>query len=175
LADVFGIDPAKVSCERTVRNVYGKGRVVYIPKIIPSVEPRDDIDGRWRMRYRIIDNRYWHLPKNWKELVNAVEWTGQDLSLKIEAPLTVTTEFRRQEQPSRLLIHLINYDLKNQVDYIDIILREPKGKGVETIDILSPDDGAEKKEKIPFIVQEGRIKFYIPKVKIYTISVIGLR
>ena len=175
LADIFGIDPAKAPCEKTVRSVYGKGRVVYIPKIIPSVEPRDDVDGRWRMRYRIIDNRYWHLPKNWKELVDAVEWTGQDLSLKVEAPLTVTAEFRRQEQPSRLLIHLINYNLKNQVDYINVTLREPKGKRVETIAILSPDDDAEKEEKIPFIAQKGEVKFRIPKLKIYAISVIELR
>jgi hypothetical protein len=171
LADVFGIDPAKVSCERTVRNVYGKGRVVYIPKIIPSVEPPKPA---WDVvpRYRWINSRYWHLPKNWKELVNAVEWSmGGELPLYVKAPETVTVEFLQQKESKRFLLHLLNYDFKTRVKYIDIELKMPRGKRIESVSIDSPDSETIK-GNIPCKENARYINFTVPILQIYNIVLI---
>jgi hypothetical protein len=90
LIDLFKTDPPPPAArgelpvpleEVEKRNQYGKGRVVYITSIEPS---------KSRSEFADMSNKYWKLPKNWRQLKDAVKWAaGGELSLEIDAPTYV--------------------------------------------------------------------------------------
>ncbi len=94
LADLFAVQapefvpwpprPEAILAIDPVRRREGEGRVVYLPEVNPAVE---------KPATEPMTSRYWHLPVNWKELVESVRWAGGDVPLvEIEGPLTVTAE-----------------------------------------------------------------------------------
>jgi len=179
LADLFGVSYVqrqrrfpRAEAEFTVppkKRMYGKGRVVYIPKIIPASEPQ-----LTRFGYPFISSRYWKLPINWHELVEAVEWaSGNNLSIKVTAPLTVTIELLQQKSKNRIILHLLNYDFEKPVKDIHIELSVPKEKEVEKISLLSPE--IEPIENIDFTKKEQKIFFTVPELKMYNLIPIQLK
>ncbi len=87
LADLFGISqpPARNAPNKPIRNTYGKGRVVYLPRIEPSLEPPEAA-----MNYT-FSNQYWKLPRNHSDLAEAVTWAaGGGLSAQLTAPPCVS-------------------------------------------------------------------------------------
>ncbi len=81
---------------KTVKNEFGKGRAVYIPRVIPSYE-----GSTIRM----------DLPENWEELVEAVRWAAHDdLSVDIQAPLTVVMNLYEKPAKNQIILHLVNFN-----------------------------------------------------------------
>lgn len=147
-----------------VRNHYGQGRVVYIPVIKPSIN---------RQPSAPMINRYWKLPANWKELVESVKWaSGDDLSIEVNAPLTVTMELTKQKD--KLMVHLVNFDVERRplVKYIKISLKMPDERKVERVSVLSPDE--EKSRTVTYTVKNRRILFTVPRLETYNLVVIKL-
>ena len=103
------------------KNNIGKGRVVYIPGVQPSIPKPPAV---------AMSSRYWKLPVNWKELIESVQWASvNNLSVSVEAPLTVTMELTQKEDKSALMLHLVNYDLKKlPIQNIKVDVQVPDGK-----------------------------------------------
>jgi hypothetical protein len=142
-----------------IRNEAGKGRVVYIPEVKPSI-PRPPGEP--------MTSKYWKLPVNWAELIDSVKWAaGHELSLEVQAPLTVTAELHHQKEAGALVLHLINYDAARHPAVKDIHVRldaQKIGK-VKQVSLHSPD--AEAVHSLPFTETEGQVRFSVPSLETY--------
>jgi len=164
LKDLFNVEKPDASMNSPVKNQFGNGRIVYIPSIIPSIKRPPTAPMR---------NRYWKLPLNWKELVESVKWAaGEELSIEVNAPLTVAVELT--EQKNKLMVHLVNFNLdKNpSVTNIDISLKIQNGKKVNQITALSPDE--ENAQSLKYNIENGMVLFKVPRLKTYKLVVIEL-
>lgn len=149
-----------------VRNQFGDGRVVYIPAIVPSIERPPTAPMR---------NRYWKLPLNWMELVESVKWAaGDELSIEVNAPLTVTIELTEKLNGNSLMLHLVNYDVTRNslVKNVGVSLKLSDGKKVKQLSMLSPDE--ENSQSLDFSIINGRVVFTIPRLETYGLVVIEL-
>ena len=156
LADVLGMDRPGGALQRE----FGKGRVAYIPRVEPSVEP-----PRAQMSY-FIDNSQWKLPKNYAELAAAVKWAaGGQLTSEVQAPLSVTAELAAQQGTNTWLLHLVNYDKAKPVGAIPVSLRIPAGLRVREAAVETPD-GAARRE-LAVRVSENTLSFTVPDLKVY--------
>jgi hypothetical protein len=103
-----------------LRGTFGEGRFAYLSRLEP-VKP-----FAYRLEDDSIDPSYWHLPKNYQQFIDAVEWAGKGgFTTKVTAPQGVAAEARRSAS-GRLLIHLINYHLERAAYRVAITLSGPK-------------------------------------------------
>jgi hypothetical protein len=170
LADLFGIPEPLAEGEpnKPIRSNYGKGRVVYIPRIEPSVEPPEA-----SMNYTFA-NEYWRLPNNHKDLSEAVAWAaGGELSVRVDAPEYVTIELAEQKSTRTWLLHLVNYNSARVQTRISVRLRPPAGHAVKQATLLSPDDGAQQSLALT-AAKDGATSFTIPKLKVYDLVLLSL-
>jgi hypothetical protein len=142
-----------------------KGRVVYIPVVQPSV-PKPPAAA--------MTSRYWKLPVNTKALIESVKWaSGNNLSVNIEAPLTVTMELIQKDDKSALILHLINYDyVKSSIKNIKVDVQVPEGKKVTQVTVMTPDGRSD--EALQFKESEKRIAFTVPQLSVYNLVAIKL-
>lgn len=106
--------------------------------------------------------------------MDSVRWAGGgDPLLRVEGPLTVTAELLSQERENRLLLHLVNYGMKENpvVRNLRIDLRSGEGE-VRKVYTLSPDGG--ENPGLEFVAEENRIRFTLPRLETYTLVVIQL-
>jgi hypothetical protein len=149
------------------RSQVGQGRVSYIPAIKPAI-PKPPV-----MR---MTSEYWKLPLNWEDLVEQVRWAvGGNLSLKVEAPGTaaVVAEHARQVGRNRRLVHLLNYDSArgSAVNNVKVDVELPKGAQARQVSLLTPDS-EEAAVSAPSDIENGRLRFTVPLLKVYTLAVI---
>jgi len=113
------------------RAAYGRGRIAFLDELEPAVAPPPNANH--------FDDRYWLPPKNAEAFLAAVRWSAGDaFPLSVEAPRAVTVELLMQEQPRRLLLHLLNYDVEHSAQ-LTATLRLPQGATVTQVRLLSPD------------------------------------
>ncbi len=143
----------------------GSGKVVYIPAVRPAI-PKPPAEA--------MTSRYWKLPVNSKELIESVTWaSGNSLSLKIEAPQTVTMELIKKEDDSALVLHLVNYDPKNlSIKNIKVDVQVPEGKKATKVTVMTPD--GRNDEEVQFKGTGKRIGFTVPLLSTYDLVVIKL-
>ena len=178
LADLFGF--RKPEEAHKTMNHYGDGRVVYIPKIVPSRRvpsrqwtPTIILETVEQSGYVTIQPDQWRLPENWSELVEAVEWAGKNnLSLKVHAPLTVVAEILKKEKKNQIILHLINFDDKHLLKEVYVDLKVPAEKNVKEIRVLSPD--VKETESLEYIKNGDKISFIVPELKVYDLILIQL-
>ena len=143
-----------------------EGRVVYISEIKPALPKPSGA---------AMTSRYWMLPENREEMVEAVKWTaGKMLSSEINAPVFVTANVKQSPDKSRIVLHLINYNAEKEpiVKNIDVNLQIPDGKKPVTVNVLSPD--LSEIQSLPFQESQGRIKYTVPQLNTYSMVVIEL-
>jgi hypothetical protein len=149
-----------------VRNVVGRGRVVYLPEVKPAFDKPPTAP---------MTSNYWKLPVNDEEITEAVKWAeGKRLSLEVKAPPTVTAELMEQKQKGELVLHLLNYNVVRtpSVANIDVSLQLPQGKKVTNASLLSPDE--ETAATLPVTARDGRADFVVPRLQTYDLVVIQL-
>jgi hypothetical protein len=165
LAELAGRDlPSAVPLRREA----GRGRVAYIPRIVPAVEPPEP-----RINYR-FDSRCWKLAVNHRELLEAVEWAARgNLRVRVEAPPSVTMEFAGQAATDTLLLHLVNFDFRHPVRNAAVTVALPAGMALQAIAVESPDrDG---RETLAGKVERGQIRFQVPHLDTYSLITIQLQ
>lgn len=144
--------------------VQRNGKIVYIPEVIP-VKPKPAAAP--------MTSQYWKLPRNYKELIQAVYWAADSsLPLNIEAPPSVTAELTQKEDQSALMLHLINYDSKRNpsVKNIKVSLHVPAGKNITQVTVLTPDGRDD--ENISFQLSGDKIVFTVPLLNTYDLVVL---
>ena len=160
-------EPEELLHTGPVRNLVGRGRVVYVPEVKPATAKPPTAP---------MTSEYWKLPVNWEELASAVSWAaGDHLSLEVKAPLTVTAELLEQKKSNRLLVHLLNYDVQRSpiVRNIEIILKIPDGRKVEGISLLSPDE--EQAQPTTYAVRDKGIVVNVPHLRTYSLILVRLQ
>jgi hypothetical protein len=174
LKELFKVDPpvwkGRGSEEKVLnipvrRNEIGKGRVVYIPEIQPS-KPKPPASA--------MTSLFWKLPVNREELIEAVKWASENnLSVNIDAPLTVTMELVQKEDGNVMILHLINFASGNpMVKNIKVDAKVPEGKKVTQVNVLTPDEGG---DEIPGFKDDGkRVIFNVSRLSIYDMIIIKL-
>lgn len=73
------------------------------------------------------------------------------------------------EQPSRRLVHLVNYQTDNPMKDIAVRIALPKGRSAKSITLASPEHAADI--TVPFKQEAGFATFTVPAVGIYEIAV----
>ncbi|MDI6827175.1 MAG: beta-galactosidase trimerization domain-containing protein [Armatimonadota bacterium] len=136
-------------------NQVGKGRAVYFPSLV----------GEFYARYRMWE---------YQALVSdAVRWAfGSPMPINAECcPASVEIEFRRQLNPPRLLIHLVNNSGDMQRPMSEII-------PVYNIRVKLEAENASRiyalwsQQDLDFKRIDGYIEFTIPKVDLYEVIVV---
>ncbi|MFC2076322.1 hypothetical protein ACFLT7_04490 [candidate division KSB1 bacterium] len=136
---------------------FGRGRAVYVPRVIPAFQGN---------AVKL------NLPLNWPELVEAVKWAaGDDLSIEVNAPLTVVMNLYEKKKDDLLLLHLVNFK-QDTIESIPIDLKIPLGKEVKSVTLISTD--REGKTVVKFAQENGRLKFRVPLLEIYDLLIIQL-
>ncbi|TZF83645.1 hypothetical protein FW774_09215 [Pedobacter sp. BS3] len=148
------------------KNQIGKGRVVYIPEVRAAV-PKPTAAA--------MSGKYLKLPLNNQELIESVKWaSGDNLSLYIDGPETVTMELTEKTDKSAMLLHLVNFNYqKSAVQNIHVDVKVPAGKKVKQVMILSPDNTSEN--VIPFKENSNRATFTVPQLAVYDVVVMKLK
>jgi len=157
--------PEDILTTGPVRNIVGRGRVVYLPEVKRDAE---------KPPTTAMTSEYWKLPFNEEELTAAVKWAaGQRLSLEVNAPTTVTAELMQQNEKEKLVLHLLNYGVSRipSIANIDVSVELPSAKKVRKVSLLSPD---EETSAIPFEEKNGRTDFVVPRLQTYDLVVIQL-
>lgn len=151
-----------------VRNELGDGRVVYLAEVIPAV-PRPPTER--------MTSEYWHLPENWRELIESVRWAADgSLSVEITAPDTVTMELLDQRPAGNRILHLLNYNVDREAEVRDIHVRltVPDARQVSTVRLLTPDGDGEEME-LPYERDEDAIAFNVPSLQVYDLVIVELQ
>jgi hypothetical protein len=146
-----------------VRSEFGRGRVVYIPRVNPAIaKPPSES----------MISAYWKLPLNWREIVESLRWAAGGLSMEVEAPATVIAEAMEQKNAKKLLVHLLNYDVAHTpaVSNIGLKLRFSEGVSPKTVTLLSPDNP--NVQTLPHRVVAGLVQFVIPRLATYDLAII---
>jgi len=165
LAELVGSD---LPAGEPVRREAGRGRVAYLPRIVPAVAPPAP-----HLNYR-FDNRCWKLAVNHEEMLAAVEWTSRGkLRVRVEAPPSVTMEFAEQPATSTLLLHLVNFDFRHAVRNTAVAVALPPGLQVAEIAVESPD--REGRETLEGKVEQGQVRFRVPQLDVYDLITIRLQ
>ena len=174
LQDLFGVKapvwhgqhpPEDILPVPVQKNQAGKGRVAYMPEIIPSIAKPPTVP---------MSSQYWKLPVNWKTFIESVQWAaGNNLSLSIEAPPTVTMELTEKEDKTALMLHLLNYNFKSSVPgSIKVSIQIPQGNTVKQIDMITPDG---KGETLQFKENGRETVFTVPRLIVYDMIIIKLQ
>ena len=166
-----------------VRRQLGSSRIVYLPEVIPSIKKRSDDP---------MASRYWKLPKNAEQMIDAVRWAlGDQNLLKIEGPAEVAAELVSVPGADALALHLVNYSVqrypelanvwsarfskptqqKQTVYNLSVKLKIPDGNKVRQVLLFSPDCGKEQ-QILPHEGTSGTIQFVVPRLDIYCLVMI---
>ncbi|MCC6262922.1 MAG: hypothetical protein IT169_05030 [Bryobacterales bacterium] len=159
LADLFGTEQPG---ETAIRREFGRGRVVYLPRIAPAVPPPPPL-----VEYG-LPLEDWQLPVNHAELAEAVEWASRgQSSAKVVAPPYVTMELTRQASTGSLFLHLVNFNFSHPVEGIEAQVRIPDGYTFREASSFTP--GATP-PPIETTVRNGYIHLRIPRLEVYNLT-----
>jgi hypothetical protein len=101
LTELFGLELGP----KIVRKTFGKGRVAYIPELVPGTKYEDN-----PLRHPYGDHEDCVPPKNWKQIEEVLRWAaGGRFGFEVKAPKGVACEFRQGPKPGDRVVHLINF------------------------------------------------------------------
>lgn len=176
LRELFGVDAPKWNGFHEpdsnlpggpIRQNFGKGKIIYVPEITPSVK---------RPPNAAMTSPYWAPAANEKVLRDAVRWVIGDRPTVETGPglsSYVTVELRHQQAKNRLLLHVLNYDHARtpSIRNIPVEVAIPNGHKLKRIQWLTPDrSGAGSLQW----TGDSTVKFSLPVLEIYSIVVLDL-
>lgn len=167
LLDRLGLD---VSAHEAgvVKAEIGPARVAWLPKI----EPRRPMPEPGY--YRQIDNRYWRLPANAAEILDALRWClGRPFTLLIDAGPNVVAEIALSAARDAVLVHIVNFDIRTPAEGLTVDVALPAGRDAADVTLYEPATG--EPVRAPFECADGRVSFRVPMLDIYVVARIALR
>ncbi|HUJ24049.1 MAG TPA: beta-galactosidase [Bryobacteraceae bacterium] len=155
----------EISGKSTKKEV-GQGRSVYLPGL--------HFDGALpeMANYFEIDNRFWKRPKNWEDLVAAVNWVAKDsLPLHVEGPEYLVANLTAQPGKRRMMVHLVNYNARKAPLPAPVALSCRTPAPATEVRLYSPD--IPEPQAIASRNERSAVAFQVPPVKVYSIAVIN--
>jgi hypothetical protein len=137
----------------------GKGWIVKIPALqLPARAPAPHQRAVWDEHYKVIDARFWILPRNARTLLDALGdvTVGGVTPIQVLAPRTTIVEPRRAKDGATVYIHIIRYADKRRNEKLTIRMQE--AKPVRTVSFISP---GEKERPLLYRQNKGAISFSV--------------
>lgn len=147
----------------------GDGKITYIPEVRPKETPPQYKSGQnSNPEYNFIDNKYWRLPKNWEEIVDAIKSVVGELSITIDGPESVTAELAVKD--NSLFVNLVNYRSPESVEDLQIHLNHPKVADSKKAQLLSPD----QQGKVSYDINSNgnETSLTIPELNTYVLLIV---
>jgi hypothetical protein len=161
-------DATQLVPDSLFRNEYGRGRVVYIPELaFDGPLPAFDV-------YFTIGAEFLKRPKNWKELVDAVDWAARsNLAMRVSGPDFLGANLVEQRQKQRRIVHLVNYNASKSpsIEKIEVSCAVPDGKSASAVKYYSP--ASDSFDALNFRMQGSEAVFTIPKLNTYGVAVVS--
>lgn len=161
-------DSAPITSGSPSRNEFGRGRVAYIPELaFDGPLPAFDV-------YFTIGTNFLKRPKNWKELVDAVDWAARnDLAMRVTGPDFLGANLVEQPDKRRRLVHLVNYDAgkTSAIENVEIRCALPHGASARSVSLYSPD--SENSVSVQFQMQGTSAVFSIPRMSTYCVAMVS--
>jgi hypothetical protein len=157
----------------------GKGRIMYIPHIVPAMRrtpnpPGDELNpepGATLVRGHAMRPSEWVLPQNHREIYQAVvEGLPEGPSVTTEAPLTTVMELVNRPKTRETIVHFINFD-QNSLPPFRAGVRKQFPGPIKSVMCFSPDVD----DPVGVKSQEsgGQVSFVVPSTRLYSMLVIA--
>jgi len=137
----------------------GKGWIVKIPALqLPARAPALDQRIVWDECYKVIDARFWILPRNARQLLDALGRValGDMTPIRARAPRTTIIEPRLAGDGATVYIHIIRYADKRRNEKIALCVRETKP--VRNLSLIVP---GEKEQPLRYRRHNGELSFTV--------------
>jgi len=162
------IFPEPILKMNPLRTQFGKGRVVYIPAIEPTIEKPPAVAMR---------SQYWKLARNNTQLMTETLWAmNGNPSIQTEPSLSrfVVMELLHQKASNKMILHALNYESAKDSSLRDIHVSVaiPSGKNVRSVQFLTPD-GAKAQSLTPRM-ESGVAHLVIPELNTYSLAVLDM-
>ena len=161
----------------------GKGRLVYIPEIIPDDRPHPAAaqanteenpevtvaPTSRRQRFAAAD---WMLPKNHQEIARLIsDNLPKGISIATQAPLTTVMEMVNRAESRETIVHFLNFDREHRLKPFDVGMKKQFSGSVKSVSYLSPE--FDDPQPVRFKESGDRLDFTVPATQIYGMIVIG--
>jgi hypothetical protein len=147
----------------TVKTI-GKGKMVYIPRIVPEVAVPAGSDT-----FPATD---WVLPRNHEEIYRAVvDNLPEGISITTEDPLTTVTELLNREKTNETIVHFVNFDQRHKLAPFPVLLKKQIKQKVASVNFFSPE--FDEPKQLKFTDEAGRVSFTVPAMKLYSMIVVS--
>jgi hypothetical protein len=157
----------------------GRGRIVYIPKIVPEVKADKTAGGNDNPEPGAASQAtpklsppQWLLPKNHQDIFDAI--TGalpRGLSLTSEAPLTTVAELLTRPESQETIVHFVNFDRQHPLSPFKVTVRKQFAGKVKSVTCFSPD--ADEPVSLNFAATGEAVSFTMPAMRIYSMVVLA--
>ena len=147
------------------RKIVGTGRVGYLPAM--------EFDGELppHQPYFAIMSEFWKRPKNWKQLVELVQWAVEDkVQIQLDGPRGIVVNYTGQPLTQRVFVHLVNYDKVATTKPVKIGVRLPDNRQASRITVRAP--GSIDAKMIDFNRNGDITLFSIPTIRAYSLVTI---
>ncbi len=156
----------------------GKGRILYIPEIIPaaraakeSAGEEDAEPGATLRRTARMTPAQWVLPRNHEAIAQTVvEGLPKGLSITTGTPLTTVMDLLTRPGARQTLAHFINFDRDHKLGAFQVRVRKQFSGPIKKVECLSP----EWDDPLPVAFEEAgeEVVFTIPGLRLYAMAVI---
>lgn len=142
----------------------GKGKMIYIPKVIPAVEPGPANEP--------FEPSRWVLPTNHYQIYYAVKDNLSDgLAIVTEAPLTTVVEILNRPKTNETIIHFINFEQDKGLMPFQVQLKKQYAGKVKSMMFYSPE--YDDPQVVDFTEEADKITFTVPSMKLYSMIVVS--
>lgn len=171
LRDCFGISAPETGMLRTDlriglrRNIFGKGRVAYLPAI--------EMDGQ-KPPAAPMRHQYWKSARNSTEVLAATRWAmGGPFSIETAQSLSpyLVMNLVEQKGGKRRMLHVVNYDCARNpsIQNVAVSVTALRSGSVKNVQFLTPDGPTSRPLK--FRKQGGAVRFVLPSLNTYSLVV----
>lgn len=166
----------------TVRR-HGKGRMVFIPQLLPDIPGRSGktleigtgnrfLQDATSSSGRPFPSKLWLLPKNHCAIHSViVKGLSHGLSIETEAPLTTVMELLTRDKSRETIVHFINFDQQNPLAPFRATLKKQFEGGVKSVSFVSPE--FEQPLKLEFEDSGEEITLTVPSLQLYSMVVVS--
>jgi hypothetical protein len=164
-----GYEENVMRTERTgkpVQKETGQGRSVYLPAL-QFDGPMPEMENYFR-----IENRFWKRPKNWEELVNAIDWTTRgNIAVRISGPEYLVANVVSQPDKRRRMLHLLNYNARKAALSAAVEVKCQVPAPAKEVRLISPD--IDQPQVLEFNNERSSVTVSVPAVKTYSIVAVS--
>ncbi len=156
----------------------GKGKIVYIPEIIPGKKEKKSLDfmvddpepGATLRRGEKMSPPQWVLPSNHREIYQTLVSNIPDgLAIECDASLTTVMELLNRDKSHETLAHFINFKEQPESAFETTIQKQYDGK-IKSVKCFTPD--LDDPVNLEFVEKNGKITFTVPETRLYSMVVI---